>query len=400
MIWDIVIIGAGPIGNFAGYLAGKKSLKVVILEEHDKIGEPIHCLGKLSFHAFEEYPLPKNSILSPLKGAYIYSPIGKEVKLKKNKVDSYILDRTKFDNDIGEMAEKAGAKFLFGTKAFGIEHFNGYSEIYFKEKGKINKLKAKIIIVAEGAKRQFLRSLGFPAKPHLVGLQYEISGIYLKDNECVELYFGEKYSKGFFAWISPLKGDLVKIGTAVLPGNNPKVYLENLILNLKERSSKFKILKEYGGIIPLYGPYEMYIYPNIIVLGDAGGFNKSTTGGGIYFGLKGAEIALNQAYKYLNNGNIKHLKEYEFLIKRAFGKELFFTGLIRRFLNKLNDKDLDEIWNIILENKEIIKKLEEKGDTAYQTTLLSIIPYIISKPKNTKVFRYLPQIIKSFLESI
>ncbi|MGB9856583.1 MAG: geranylgeranyl reductase family protein [Dictyoglomaceae bacterium] len=400
MIWDIIIIGAGPIGSFAGYLAGEKNLNAIILEEHEKIGEPIHCLGKLTIHAFEEFPFPKDSILSPLKGAYLYSPSGKEMKLKKKKIDSYILDRTRFDRDLGEMAEKNGAKILFGAKAYGVEHFKGYSEIYFKEKGKINKIKGRVIIDAEGAKRQFLRYLGLSLKPYLVGLQYEIFGIPLKDKECVELYFGEKYSKGFFSWISPLKENLVKVGVAVLPQNNPRKFLDYLISKLKERTNHFSIEKEYGGIIPIYGPYETYIPPNILIVGDAGGFNKSTTGGGIYFGLKGAEIAINQVYRYLNDGDLKHLRDYKRLIKNSFGKELFFTSIIRRFLNKLNDDNLDEIWKIMLDNEKMINMLEEKGDTAYQTSLLSTLPCIISNPRNFKTLKFIPKLLKSFLESI
>ncbi|MCS7201200.1 MAG: NAD(P)/FAD-dependent oxidoreductase [Dictyoglomus sp.] len=400
MLWDLIIIGAGPIGNFTGYLSASLGLKVVILEEHNKIGEPLHCLGKLSVHAFKEFLLPQDSILFPLKGGYFYSPSGKEIKLKKEKEDSYILDRVKFDEKLGEISEKKGTKILLGSKAFGIEHFKGYSEVYYKEKERINKIKGKVIVDAEGAKRQFLRNLGISVNPFLIGFQYEVSGISLKDKECVELYFGEKYSKGFFSWISPFKDNLVKIGVAVYPKNNPQIFLDNLIFKIKERIKNLKIEKRYSGIIPLYGPYEMYIPPNIIVVGDAGGFNKSTTGGGIYFGLKGAKIAVNQIYRYLETGNLNFLKNYPRLIKKSFGKELFFTGFIRRFLNKLSDKDLEEIWDIILKNPDVIKKLEEKGDTAYQSSILSAIPSIISNPKNLKSIKFIPFLFRALLENI
>lgn len=399
MIWDVVIIGGGPAGNFSGYLSASFGLKTVILEEHSNMGEPIHCLGKLSVHAFNEFSLPQNSILSPLKGAYFFSPSGREIKLKKERKDSYILDRIEFDKKLGEMAEKKGVRIIFRAKAFNVHHFKGYSEIYFKEKERINKVKGRIIIDAEGAKRQFLRNLGLYQRPYLVGLQYEVSGIPLRDRECVELYFGEKYSKGFFAWVSPLKDDLIKVGVSVLPQNNPKIYLENLISKIKERTDHFIIEREYGGIIPIYGPYEMFISPNILIVGDASGFNKSTTGGGIYFGLKGSKIAINQIYKYFETGNLNFLKAYPKLIKNSFGKELFFTGLVRRFLNNLSDDDLEEIWDII-NNPRVIKKIEERGDTAYQTSIFSAIPSLISNPKGLKSIKFIPLLLKSLLESI
>ncbi|MDW7973530.1 MAG: hypothetical protein RMI01_10085, partial [Thermodesulfovibrio sp.] len=105
-------------------------------------------------------------------------------------------------------------------------------------------------------------------------------------------------------------------------------------------------------------------------------------------------------YRYLETGNLNFLKDYPKLIKKSFGKELFFTGFIRRFLNKLSDKDLEEIWDIILKNPEVIKKLEEKGDTAYQSSILSAIPSIISNPKNLKSIKFIPFLFRALLENI
>ena len=394
MIWDLTIIGGGPVGSFAGYLAEKNNIKTLILEEHSQIGEPVHCLGKLSIHAFEEFPLPKTPILNSLKGGYFFSPEGEVIKLKKNNIDSYILDRTLFDRLIAEMAEKEGCVFNFNSKAIGVEQEKGYSSIIVKENEKIRNIDTRVIIDAEGAKRQFLRKIGMPGKTHLVSLQYEISGVEVPDKECVELYFGKKYSIGFFLWIAPY-GAKIKLGVAVEPPNNPKIFLDKFIeKNLKERASDIKIERSYGGIIPIFGPYEEYIYPNIIVIGDAAGYNKSTTGGGIYFGLQGASLAITQVKKYLDSGDLKYLKDYPKQTNKKFGKELKFTKMGRKLLNELSDNDLNFVWRVIKENPSIMKAVEESGDTAYQTSLLRVIPTLIS-PKSIKLIKLLPKILKA-----
>ncbi|MCX6772288.1 MAG: NAD(P)/FAD-dependent oxidoreductase, partial [Candidatus Micrarchaeota archaeon] len=49
--FDIAVIGAGPAGTFAAYTAAKAGLTVGVFEEHEKIGEPVHCGECLSLLA-------------------------------------------------------------------------------------------------------------------------------------------------------------------------------------------------------------------------------------------------------------------------------------------------------------------------------------------------------------
>ena len=394
MIWDLVIIGGGPVGSFAGYLAGNHNLKTLIVEEHNKIGEPLHCLGKLSVHAFEEFPLPHEPIRSNLKGGYFFFPNGNFIKLKKANPDSYILDRSLFDIMLAKMAEKNGCTFLMSAKAIGIEKENNKTKLIVEEKGKRKEIETRVIINAEGAKRQFAKKLGLRINPYLVSLQYEVTGLELLDNECVEVYLGLEYSKGFFLWISPY-GDMAKIGVAVKPSENPKIYLDKFInTHKKTRNLKPEILRTYGGIIPILGPYEEYLYPNIIIIGDAAGYNKSTTGGGIYFGLYGAQIAIEQVKKYLKDSNINHLKVFPKLTYKKFGKELKFTKIARKFLDQLSDENLNEIYKII-NSEEIIRTIENFGDTAYQTSILKIVPKLLKNKDFYRVLKLTPKLLDS-----
>jgi flavin-dependent dehydrogenase len=42
-MFDLVVIGAGPGGNFAALAAAMAGLSTVVLEEHEAIGQPVHC---------------------------------------------------------------------------------------------------------------------------------------------------------------------------------------------------------------------------------------------------------------------------------------------------------------------------------------------------------------------
>ena len=43
MEYDVIIIGARPVGCSAGKVAAERGLKTIILEEHRAIGIPRHC---------------------------------------------------------------------------------------------------------------------------------------------------------------------------------------------------------------------------------------------------------------------------------------------------------------------------------------------------------------------
>ena len=45
MIYDVIIVGGGPIGTFIGSHIASSGYEVLILEEHAEIGNPSHCSG-------------------------------------------------------------------------------------------------------------------------------------------------------------------------------------------------------------------------------------------------------------------------------------------------------------------------------------------------------------------
>ncbi|GAF84789.1 unnamed protein product, partial [marine sediment metagenome] len=84
-------------------------------------------------------------------------------------------------------------------------------------------------------------------------------------------------------------------------------------------------------------------------VGNAAGQVKPTTGGGIYFGLLCAEIAVNTLHRGLANDDLsaRRLAGYERGWRRKLGRELEIDYYARKFYQRLSDQQIDRIFDII-----------------------------------------------------
>jgi len=73
---DAVIVGAGPAGCECARRLAAAGYSVAVIEEHDSAGEPVHCTGIISAHAYEAFSLPLDPVQSELTAAELISPGG------------------------------------------------------------------------------------------------------------------------------------------------------------------------------------------------------------------------------------------------------------------------------------------------------------------------------------
>src|SRR5207253_2383613 len=124
----------------------------------------------------------------------------------------------------------------------------------------------------------------------------------------VELFFGSKRAPGFFAWSIPTGKNSARVGLASKKGNVKK-FLDDLV---KEQWPNATVDATKSGSVLVAGPVPRCWSPGFIVVGDAGGQVKQTTGGGIVIGgycgklsgIAAASAATNvgiQAEQFLRN---------------------------------------------------------------------------------------------------
>ena len=78
--FDVVVVGAGPVGGYLSRKLNECGHSVLLLEEHNEIGRPFQCAGLVNPAAMETIGI-ENSILTTIWGANIHSPSGNMVTI-------------------------------------------------------------------------------------------------------------------------------------------------------------------------------------------------------------------------------------------------------------------------------------------------------------------------------
>jgi geranylgeranyl reductase family protein len=336
---NISVIGAGPIGSIAARWCAQGH-DTVIYEIQKNDARRVQCSGLLSRSGLERLGInpyssaSKRFIKNSVRGARIYSPSGKLLEINGGRDKAFVLDRREFDNYLLEKAMDSGAAFV-------------NEKIDAKNLEKIRKGYDKMIL-ATGTNYNLQRALkiNIPQR-FLYGAQYEMK---LEcDSDFVEMHLNVP---GFFSWIIPV-GEYCRVGLCAR--KNPVPYLDAFVRKLAKdgRIPKERIASKNFGIIPVYDPSLSAQYPGISLVGDAAGHVKATTGGGIILGGVAARYASDE--------------RYEKMWRREIGRELYMHLSVRRFLDRLSDKNLDKLITLLDGNRDII---ENKGDMDMASNLL------------------------------
>ena len=375
------MIGAGPSGSYSAYTAAKLGANVVICEEHKEVGVPNHCAGHLNVSSLKRLGLqvPHEALENEIKGAVFISPSGNEFRLRSNAPVTYVVNRERFDKYIADLASNAGAHYLFKSRVKSIFFKSNYVKGVSLKDAKMN---SNIVIDAEGCSSSVLKQtglIGLKSSTIVRGIQTEVDLLEKVDEDMVEVYLGKNVAPNFFAWIIPKKDGTAKVGLATSSGD-PNQYLRNFIKKHPIASKKLKISKKlsfFAHPIPLAGPIAKTYSNGFLAVGDAASQVKSTSGGGVIFGLTCAKVAGKVAVEAVESNNFSEefLSSYEHEWKHLLGFDLRVMHLMRRILNSLSDTRTDKIFD--LSNKLRLQNVIEKfGDIDFQgRSLLPMIKY-------------------------
>ncbi|KZX16249.1 kynurenine 3-monooxygenase [Methanobrevibacter cuticularis] len=188
--YDVVIIGAGPIGSTLAYKIAKKGYSVAILEKKKEIGIPLQCAGIVSKKLKDINEIPDSLILNEVKGAYLHS-LSHDLRVKKDKNEALIIDRIGYDKFLAKRAIDAGAILFKQSKVIAVDSKSG--TILCQNNRKV---KAKIIVGADGPKSIASDSFNhsfkyFNATQYLIEINNKHDDIGYSNNENVGYHSNE-----------------------------------------------------------------------------------------------------------------------------------------------------------------------------------------------------------------
>ena len=200
---DIIVIGAGPAGLHAARLLGERGLDVIVLEEHEAVGRPVHCTGILAREAFDEFELDRDLILNPLTAARFVSPAGRDFTYRPRSVEAVVVDRALFDARLAERAVGAGVRILCGSR---VRTITCDDQLVSVQTSVGSTLGARACVLACGGRYALHRQLDLhPPAMLLHTAQAELAAARPGD---VEIHFGAEVAPEGFAWVVPVvRGD-------------------------------------------------------------------------------------------------------------------------------------------------------------------------------------------------
>ena len=286
---EIIIVGAGPAGSYAGYRLANKGYSVRIL---DKAIFPRYkpCGGGILTKTNKIMPIKEEWIEARFDSVSLTYKYQKPVQVSTDKDFVMMVDREKFDYEMVKLAEKAGANLCQGITVKSVEENSSGVKVITDQ----GSFEGNYLIAADGARSQVGRSLNLDGYQQRLGVALE--GEFLVAEEDFQRYSKDVHLNygdlpNGYSWIFPKDGYL-SIGTGTFKSRYPGLkanldkYLESLNIDIKET------LKLQGSFIPLGGINQVFSGRRTLFVGDAAGLVDPLTGEGIYYALKSSELAV------------------------------------------------------------------------------------------------------------
>jgi flavin-dependent dehydrogenase len=130
-----------------------------------------------------------------------------------------------------------------------------------------------------------------------------------------------------------------------------------------------KVDQKEIGIKPIaYGSIKKSTNGCILAVGEAAGQVKTTTGGGIFYGLLCSEIAVDKLARVLKDGY--GLSDYEITWRSALVPELDIGMNLRSIAGKLSDQDIENLFSFVKQNKFWVELLVPRISFDYHSNFI------------------------------
>jgi geranylgeranyl reductase family protein len=346
--FDVVIVGAGPAGSFAGELLAKGGVRVALFDGRPA-GDPKACGGGVTAKALNAWPHLLGAVGRTVDELEMFSPGGKRLHLKLDEPFA-IYSRIAFDSYLRDRASQAGAT-VFAAKP-SSRSIKRVGDCWHLIVPGCDEWLGRFLVGADGANSAIAKKLSGPldSSEMEVAFGYRAPLPQLADAPTVVAFLPGWIG---YAWAFP-RLDHISFGIATTQEAFEHQPLDDLLWRFmigyyrqredgkaklwttrkvdRERNSRIEqnlktSAERYAARIPGLADKtwdtRRVCGPDWALLGDAAGFADPVTGEGIYYALRSAELF---AQCYLAGKP----DEYEERWREDFGGQLKRAAQMRR----------------------------------------------------------------------
>ncbi len=358
--YDVVVVGAGPAGSSAAKTAAKNGMSVALLERRKEIGAPVRCGEGVGLHWIQQFGMnvSDKAISARINGAILYAPdLKHSATIRNEQTKGVVVDRKVFDKELAIDAGRAGAEVYVKTDVVDVLKNDGkISGVRARTDGENIDVFGKVVIAADGGESIISRLAGLNTLATLYdtdfGIEYEMANVDCTD--LIEIYFGREWAARGYAWIFPKGKDVANVGVGIggMEKGNAVEYL-NKFLKLP-RFARAQPVAVKAGLIPVGSAVKKMVLDNFMVVGTAAHQVDPIHGGGICLAMEAGVLAGEVAADAVRKGDTgeKSLSAYEKRWREKEERKLAKRLLLRKALEKLNDDDLNAIFES-LDDKDI-----------------------------------------------
>lgn len=394
-VHDVLIVGGGPSGSSCAYWLAEAGWDVALVEKKVFPREKT-CGDGLTPRSVRQ--LADMGIEGTLAGAHRYGGLrahafGKVLDLPWPEHPSfpsygYVITRHDLDALVNERAAKAGATVFQGTEAVeplldggadrpagaGLPSCVG-AVVKDKATGTRRELRARYVVVADGANSRFGRALG-TSRDRSQPMGMALRGYYTSpghDQPFIESHLDIRDGEGSvvpgYGWIFPLGDGRVNVGVGLLStdrrwkGVNTGTLMEHFVNWAPkewELSPATCLGPPTGGKLPMGLSVGPRLGATTLVVGDAAGTINPFNGEGISYGYETGRLAAASLGEALSGDGFAALLRYEERLEEAYG---LYYRVARAFIR-------------VIANPELMKLCVGTG--MYSGTLMSWILRIMS----------------------
>ena len=345
---DVVVVGGGPAGSCCARELALRGFKTLLLEQHETAAVKVLCTGIIGTDAFQEFPLPMETVVGALTDVKVISCYGAEFLYTPPQPMAYIVDKGAFNLALADQATATGALLYTSTRARDLAvDDEGVHLIATGAGGQPLRLHASMAVLACGVYYQLTNKVGLGRpRDFLQGAQTDLPWAL---TPCTEVYLNKNLSPEAFAWIVPLDNGQTRVG--VMRAHDARgalrQFLDRLAPQWRERQDVHLRSKPIAQT-----PLRRTFMERVLVIGEAAGQVKTTTGGGIYYGLLAARLAAETISTAFATGRFsaEQLCAYERAWKSLLAHELTLGLSFRKFYGRLGDRQLDFLLRHISRN--------------------------------------------------